>query len=78
MENAIRIVKVNTTAWEEEDFLLITNLSDDEIQVVIEPIVEKERNGGDEYDNDDLGIALRNAYPDAVVQYYPEADELSI
>jgi hypothetical protein len=67
----MRIVKIKTTAYEEEDFLLLTDIKDDDdIQKVIEPIVERERNGGEYYDNDELISALEEAYPNAVVEMY--------
>ena len=42
LEN-VRIVEVITTAYEEENFILLTDLSDEQIENVIRPIVEKER-----------------------------------
>jgi hypothetical protein len=37
--NMIRVVTINTTAWDEENLQLITNLSDTEIINTIQPIV---------------------------------------
>jgi hypothetical protein len=54
---------INTTAWEEEDFVLFTDLTDVQITEVIEPIVLNERESGKEYTNDDLIDALIDAYP---------------
>jgi hypothetical protein len=54
---------INTTAWEEEDFVLFTDLTDVQIIEVIEPIVLNERESGKEYTNDDLIDALIDAYP---------------
>ena len=42
-EAVLRLVQISTTSNVEEDFLLVTNLTDEEIEVVITPIVEKER-----------------------------------
>jgi hypothetical protein len=53
MEN-IRLVEINTTAWREENIILVTDLTDEQIQKVITPIVLKERNSNEEYDNDTL------------------------
>lgn len=66
----LRLVKINTTAYSDEDFLLITDLSNLKIEMVIEPIVDKERNEGIEYDNEDLVYMLKKAYPKAIVMHY--------
>jgi hypothetical protein len=41
--NKLNLVQVNTTAWDEEDFLLITTLTEEQIVKVITPIVMEER-----------------------------------
>ena len=72
------LFRINTTAFEDEDFILLTNLSVEQIKKVITPIVSKERQSGNEedfYDNDDLTNALVEAYPDAVVQLYTDEFE---
>lgn len=80
MKENLRIVRVNTTAFEEEDFLLLTTLNDDQITEVITPIVEAERDGGEFYDNDGLVWSLKDKYPNEVVEQYSldGMDELSI
>jgi hypothetical protein len=62
--------KINTTAYNEEDFTLMTDLSKKEIVKVITPIVTKERKGGEEYDNETLIYALQEAYPDKDIFVY--------
>lgn len=76
----IRLVEINTTAFEEENILLITDLTDEQIQEVITPIVLKERNDEKVYDNDTLCEALREAYPTSVVLDYASDnfDKISI
>ena len=74
----IRLVNVNTTAYSEEDFSLITNLTDGQITKVIEPIVLAERDEKGEYDNDDLVKALVKKYPKAYIQMVVDADEITI
>ena len=54
----LRLVNINTTAFSEEDFSLITDLTDDEIEKVIEPLVLAEREENGEYDNDELVSSL--------------------
>jgi hypothetical protein len=70
--NKIRVVEINTTAYEEENFSIITNLSDDEIINAINPIVQKERKVNDieefSYENEDLINALMMYYPYNFVQ----------
>ena len=43
MNNNLDIYQINTTAWDEEDFLLLTSLTPDQITNVIQPIVDNER-----------------------------------
>ena len=69
------LFRINTTAFEDEDFILLTDLSSGQIEEVITPIVLKERNEGEFYDNDDLTNALIEAYPDAIVQQYTDEFE---
>ena len=74
----IRIVEVNTTAYQEENFVLLTDLSDEQIEKVIKPIVDKERNETDEeefyYDNEELFGALEEAYPNNIVIFYSDKE----
>ncbi len=71
----VRIVQVNTTAWEEEDMLLVTNLTDEQIQSVVNPIVERERESDDyAYVNEDLAEALRRQFPDNIIINYDPSD----
>jgi hypothetical protein len=77
----LRLVNINTTAFEEEDFKLVTDLTDDEITDVISPIVLAERNdveGEDEsvfYNNESLVGALNEKYPTRVIIYYQNGGE---
>jgi hypothetical protein len=43
IKTKLNLFQVNTTAWEEEDFLLMTSLTEEQITEVIKPIVEEER-----------------------------------
>ena len=72
----MRAIRVNTTAWVEEDFYLLTTLSDDQIAEVIQPIVNAERDGYEEYDNDTLVNALVSRYPLEYIERYDDFDEL--
>jgi hypothetical protein len=73
-EAVLRLVQISTTSNVEEDFLLVTNLTDEEIEVVITPIVEKERREEQFeeffYDNEGLYWALKTTYPNSIIQQY--------
>lgn len=72
-----RIVSINTTAFNEENFLILTTLTDCQIKDVIEPIVAAEREQEEWYDNDMLVNALADAYPRYVIKSF-EIESLSI
>jgi hypothetical protein len=73
-----RVISINTTAFEEENLLLFTTLTDEQIVKVITPIVEAERQDEEQwYDNDILVQALEDAYPNEVVHRY-DIEYLSI
>jgi hypothetical protein len=75
----LRLVVINTTAYSEENLSLITDLTDEQIIEVVTPIVEEERNNDDEYDNDDLVIALINKFHQTnYIQQVIDADEVTI
>ncbi len=77
----MNVFKINTTAYEEEDFYLLTSLTEKEIVKVIKPIVQAERDNDIEenfYDNDTLTQALKEAYPKATVEMYQEFEEITI
>lgn len=67
----MQIFRIKTTAWEEEDLVLLTTLSETQIQKVITPIVYREREGGEFYDNEELLYALQQEYPNALAEQYP-------
>lgn len=80
----LNLIQVNTTAWDEEDFLLVTSLTEDQIIEVIEPIVEESREkevefeeNEEEYTNDELVDALKKKYPNEIILHYtPDAIDL--
>jgi hypothetical protein len=75
----MNLFRINTTAWHEEDFTILTNLNQEQIVEVITPIVKDERDGGNGYDNDDLLSALMKAYPNHFIsQRYNEPEMISI
>ena len=74
----IEVFRVNTTAYHEEDFFLLTDLTEQQIAEVITPIVELERNEVQEYDNDMLVENLELAYPSAFIKVYTEFKRIEI
>jgi len=66
----LNLFQVNTTAYDEEDFLLLTSLTEEQITKVIKPIVDDERENEVEYDNETLVDALIREYPHHVVSHY--------
>jgi hypothetical protein len=73
----MRLININTTAFEEEDFLLLTVLNDDELYEVIMPMVNAERDGEDEYDNDMIYDALKKRYPMRLIVKFDEVEEIN-
>ena len=73
----MRVIRINTTAWIEEDFYLVTTLEDQDIVEVIQPLVNAERDGYEEYDNDTLFQALKDEFPNKVIYMYQEFDKLT-
>ena len=74
----MRVIRINTTAYSEEDFFLMTTLSDEQISEVIQPIIDAEREGDEEYDNEDLWRALTSAYPLELINMYNEIETLEL
>ena len=67
-QTELNVLEINTTAYSDENFVLVTSLTDEQLEAVIVPIVLRERTDGTEYNNEELAEALRITYPDAIVQ----------
>lgn len=81
MQNSqeFNVVRVNTSAWEEEDFYVLSTLTEYQIRVVILAMVLKERAAEELlYDNEDYVAALREAYPMNVIKWYANFDTITI
>jgi hypothetical protein len=79
----IRVVEINTTAFEEENFILVTDLTDEQIEEVIRPIVLAERNqieNDDDvfYDNETLVSELLEKYPNNLVSFYTDKNSIEL
>jgi hypothetical protein len=73
----MRLININTTAFEEEDFLLLTDLNNDDLYEVIMPIVNAERDGEDEYDNEMIYDALKKRYPINLVVKFDNVEQIN-
>lgn len=67
---AMRVVRINTTAFKEEDFYLLTTLNDSQIAEVIKPISDM--------NNEDLFRALTDRFPNDKIDMFYEFDNLTI
>lgn len=74
----MKIFRVSTTAYKEEDFYLQTELEEEDIVAVITPIVDAERDGYEEYDNEVLLNALIKRYPRKKIELYSEFELITI
>ena len=74
----MRVIRVNTTAYSEEDFFLLTTLTDEQISEALEGIIFNERFSGKEYDNEDLFRVLTFAYPDDKIIMYNDIETLEL
>ena len=72
----MKVYRVSTTAYEEEDFFLLTDLTEQDITMVINPIVMAERDGEDEYDNKTIINELRAQYPKNKITMFTEFEHL--
>lgn len=59
--------EINTTAWNEENFVIATDLTESQIVDVITPLVMRERAYGEEYSNADLVDELEYVYQDNII-----------
>ncbi len=69
----MNLFEIKTTAYQEENFMLLTDLSENEIAKSIKPIVDRERNaleGKFTYTNDELVNALLQSYPNATILHF--------
>jgi len=72
------LYQIRTTAWRDEDFMLVTTLTQEDIVEVIMPLVNAERDGYEEYTNESLVDALRKRYPSATIDLYYEPNIITI
>jgi len=77
----IRIVEISQNSWAEENLTLLTTLTDEQITIVLDPLIEEERandSGQVIYDNDTMVQILSDKYPNDILLSYGEFDYLTI
>ena len=63
----MKIYNIQTTAYEEENLKIISDLSCDDVTDILNPIILKERENNIYYDNEILISELRKAYPENII-----------
>jgi hypothetical protein len=74
----MNIFRISTTAYEEEDFYLHTDIDEVDIVEVVTPIVNAERDGYEEYDNEMILDTLKKRYPRKKIELYVEFPTITI
>lgn len=75
----IQVFKLTTTAWYEESFYVLTNLTEEQVRSVIAPMVAEERNDLLEelfYSNEDYISKLAEAFPNNIVEFHQDFEEI--
>lgn len=72
----MELYQIKTTAYSEEDMLLISDAPYEEIEKVLQPMVMAEREEKEWYDHADYLQALRTALPQYQLMYIPEPTEI--
>jgi hypothetical protein len=68
----MNIFKIQTTEYGQEDFFLYTELEEQDIVEVINPIVMAERDGYEIYDNESILNALEKRFPRKKIELHVE------
>jgi hypothetical protein len=72
----LTVYEIATSGWEEENFRLMTNLTEKQIRDVIKPMVDKEREDDIVLSNDDYVQALQDKYKSKVVVLFVDFELL--
>jgi len=73
----MEVFKINTSAWGEEDFFLMTSLNEEQIKKIIQPMVDYERENDIMYSNEEYVNALEQRYPKATITFYQDFEVIS-
>jgi hypothetical protein len=72
----LNVFEIATSGWEEENFRLMTNLTEKQIRDVIKPMVDKEREDDIVLSNDDYVQALQDKYRNKIVVLFVDFELL--
>lgn len=73
----MQVYRINTSAWDEEDFHLLTTLTEEQINSVIAPMVHSERENDFLYYNEDYIAELQKHFPNEQVNVYYQFETLT-
>lgn len=72
------LYRINATAYEEDDFFLLTDISEKDVDEVIKPLIlGQKRDGLDEYDAESMHKVLMKKYPTKKITLIKECQVLS-
>lgn len=63
----MRAFEIKTTAWDEENFMIATDLTERQIMDVLVPFIERKRDLNEDYTNEDLVDELEYVYRDNTI-----------
>lgn len=73
----MRAFEIKTTAWDEENFMIATDLTERQIMDVLVPFIERKRDLNEDYTNEDLVDELEYVYRDnTIIELTPKKIEI--
>lgn len=63
----MNLFNIMTGQWDEENFIIATQLSEKQVRSVIQPMIDDARDGDFVYNPEDYVQVLRDAYPKSVI-----------
>jgi ssRNA-specific RNase YbeY (16S rRNA maturation enzyme) len=72
----LNVFEIATSGWKEENFQLMTNLTEEQIRAVIKPMVDKEREDEVVLSNDEYIQALQDKYKNKIIVLYTDFELL--
>ena len=74
----LSVFEIATSGWKEENFRLMTNLTEEQVRGVIQPMVDKEREDEIVLMNDEYVQALQDKYRTKIVVLYVDFELLEL
>lgn len=73
----MRAFEIKTTAWDDENFMIATDLTEGQIMGVLVPFIERKRDLDEDYTNEDLVDELEYVYRDnTIIELTPKKIEI--